>query len=74
MSWLTRNLSEFESNFICVERMMEYAKLIKEAPPVLSHRPPLGWPNKGHVDLNNIKMRYRQGTLIEILLVSLRFS
>lgn len=47
LNWLTRSLTEAESAFISVERIVEYTKLETEAPLILDHRPRIGWPDKG---------------------------
>ncbi|XP_072470803.1 multidrug resistance-associated protein 1-like isoform X5 [Notamacropus eugenii] len=60
LNFWVRKACEIESNAISIERVFEYANIKKEAPWILSNRPPLQWPDKGIVEFVNYEVRYRQ--------------
>ena len=56
-------MTELETRMNSVERLVEYADLPREAPPIIAgSRPPPGWPGKGAVEIGGLRMRYRAGT------------
>ena len=62
-NWGLRMMTELETRMNSVERLVEYADLPREAPPVLEHsRPPPDWPAAGAVTISGLEMRYRSGT------------
>uniref|UniRef100_A0A8C2XL45 Canalicular multispecific organic anion transporter 1 n=1 Tax=Cyclopterus lumpus TaxID=8103 RepID=A0A8C2XL45_CYCLU len=61
LNWLVRMTSELETNIVAVERVSEYAELENEAKWVTDTRPPEKWPEKGRLQFDNYKVRYRPG-------------
>ncbi|KAK7487389.1 hypothetical protein BaRGS_00021351, partial [Batillaria attramentaria] len=62
MTFLVQNVSPFESNMVCVERIVEYVTLPREAARVLvTRRPPKEWPDRGVVTFSNFSARHRPG-------------
>ncbi|KAK9797814.1 hypothetical protein WJX73_000524 [Symbiochloris irregularis] len=59
LNWLVRTSSELEVSMNSVERLVEYAALPPEAPPVIQgHRPPQEWPSQGAISVSNLVVRY----------------
>jgi ATP-binding cassette, subfamily C (CFTR/MRP), member 1 len=57
-------MTEVDNHMNSVERVQHYTSLIQHEPPreCPEHDPPLGtWPTKGHVEFENVVMRYRPG-------------
>lgn len=46
-----------------VERVLHYADLPREDARTISNekQPPVSWPDKGTIQLTDVKMRYREG-------------
>eukprot|EP01018_Ginkgo_biloba_P002830 Gb_14727 [translate_table: standard] len=45
---------------VSVERIKQYMNLPTEPPPIIeTNRPPLSWPHKGKIQLEDLKIRYR---------------
>uniref|UniRef100_A0A7S4JUQ1 Uncharacterized protein n=1 Tax=Paramoeba aestuarina TaxID=180227 RepID=A0A7S4JUQ1_9EUKA len=61
LNWAVRMNCQMETNIVSVERVKEYTEIEREAPPITDFRPPAGWPSKGEIALNDIKLRYREG-------------
>ena len=61
LNWAVRMNCQMETNIVSVERVKEYTEIEREAPPVTAHRPPHGWPSKGEISFNDVKLRYREG-------------
>ncbi|XP_072850142.2 multidrug resistance-associated protein 1 isoform X1 [Pogona vitticeps] len=59
LNFWVRKTCEIETNGISIERVCEYSKLEKEAPWILSKRPPAGWPGEGVIQFVNYQVRYR---------------
>ncbi|XP_042312517.1 multidrug resistance-associated protein 1-like isoform X2 [Sceloporus undulatus] len=59
LNFWVRKACEIEANGVSIERVCEYAKIDKEAPWILSNRPPVGWPNEGVIQFVNYQVRYR---------------
>ncbi|MBZ3876593.1 Canalicular multispecific organic anion transporter 1 [Sciurus carolinensis] len=59
LNFWVRKACEIETNAVSIERVCEYEDMDKEAPWILSRRPPLQWPNKGVVEFINFQARYR---------------
>ncbi|CAE8630476.1 unnamed protein product [Polarella glacialis] len=54
--------AEFGMAFNCVERVMHYSTALPaEAALVTERRPPCGWPSRGVLRVENLKLRYRAG-------------
>ncbi|KAI9190763.1 P-loop containing nucleoside triphosphate hydrolase protein [Polychytrium aggregatum] len=57
--WIVQVHSQMELNMNSVERVHEYLEIDQEAPAVIeTSRPPPGWPAKGHVQFNDVVVRY----------------
>ncbi|PVD26851.1 hypothetical protein C0Q70_11999 [Pomacea canaliculata] len=73
LTWMTRQICEFETNIVSVERLKEYSELEKEAEWVLpDKRPPPSWPEKAEVIFENYRTRYRPG--LELVLKGVNCS
>nr|XP_025034164.1 multidrug resistance-associated protein 1-like isoform X2 [Pelodiscus sinensis] len=59
LNFWVRKACEIETNGVSIERICDYEKMGKEAPWIMSKRPPMGWPNKGIIEFINYKARYR---------------
>uniref|UniRef100_A0A8D2DAV1 Multidrug resistance-associated protein 1-like n=1 Tax=Sciurus vulgaris TaxID=55149 RepID=A0A8D2DAV1_SCIVU len=59
LNFWVRKACEIETNAVSIERVCEYEDMDKEAPWIMSRRPPLQWPNKGVVEFINFQARYR---------------
>ncbi|KAJ1566048.1 hypothetical protein HK405_011046, partial [Cladochytrium tenue] len=56
---LVRMQSMMEMSMNAIERCDEYLGLEQEAPALVpSHRPPVGWPAAGAVDIRGLELRY----------------
>lgn len=57
--WIVRLYAIVEMNMNSVERIQEYLDIEKEAPAVIEdYRPPLNWPEKGEIEVDNLSLRY----------------
>ncbi|XP_043911577.1 ATP-binding cassette sub-family C member 2 [Protopterus annectens] len=59
LNWLVRMTSELETNIVAVERVSEYSNIKNEAPWITDQRPYQGWPDRGHIEFTDFKVRYR---------------
>uniref|UniRef100_A0A673UJY8 Multidrug resistance-associated protein 1-like n=1 Tax=Suricata suricatta TaxID=37032 RepID=A0A673UJY8_SURSU len=59
LNFWVRKACEIETNAVSIERVCEYENMAKEAPWIMSTRPPAQWPNKGVVEFINYQARYR---------------
>ncbi|KAB0390911.1 hypothetical protein E2I00_016313, partial [Balaenoptera physalus] len=59
LNFWVRKACEIETNAVSIERVCEYENMDKEAPWIMSKRPPSQWPNKGIVEFVNYQARYR---------------
>uniref|UniRef100_A0A8C3SMI9 ABC-type glutathione-S-conjugate transporter n=1 Tax=Chelydra serpentina TaxID=8475 RepID=A0A8C3SMI9_CHESE len=59
LNFWVRKACEIETNGVSIERVCEYEKMDKEAPWIMSKRPPMGWPNKGIIEFINYQAQYR---------------
>ncbi|ELW62270.1 Canalicular multispecific organic anion transporter 1 [Tupaia chinensis] len=59
LNFWVRKACEIETNAVSIERVCEYENMDKEAPWIMSTRPPSQWPNKGIVEFINYQVRYR---------------
>ncbi|KAI8785008.1 multidrug resistance-associated protein 1, partial [Biomphalaria glabrata] len=62
LPYMVRQISEFETNIVSVERMKEYFQVEQEAALINpKNRPSPEWPSKGNVTFVNYQTRYRPG-------------
>ncbi|KAK3767840.1 hypothetical protein RRG08_005334, partial [Elysia crispata] len=62
LPWMVRQVADFETNIVSVERIKEYSEVVQESDWIVSSkRAPPTWPSKGVVMFNNFSMRYREG-------------
>nr|XP_060626494.1 ATP-binding cassette sub-family C member 2-like [Anolis sagrei ordinatus] len=59
LNFWVRKACEIETNGVSIERVCEYATIDKEAPWILSKRPPVGWPNEGVIQFVSYQAQYR---------------
>ncbi|XP_070453690.1 multidrug resistance-associated protein 1-like isoform X1 [Equus przewalskii] len=59
LNFWVRKACEIETNAVSIERVCEYENMDKEAPWIMSKRPPSQWPHKGVVEFINYQARYR---------------
>ncbi|XP_067399370.1 multidrug resistance-associated protein 1-like isoform X2 [Emydura macquarii macquarii] len=59
LNFWVRKACEIETNGVSIERVCEYERMDKEAPWIMSKRPPMEWPNKGIIEFINYQARYR---------------
>nr|XP_035948566.1 multidrug resistance-associated protein 1-like isoform X4 [Halichoerus grypus] len=59
LNFWVRKACEIETNAVSIERVCEYENMDKEAPWIMSKRPPSQWPDKGIVEFINYRARYR---------------
>ncbi|EMP33026.1 Multidrug resistance-associated protein 1 [Chelonia mydas] len=72
LNFWVRKACEIETNGVSIERVCEYEKMDKEAPWIMSKRPPMGWPSKGIIEFINYQARYRTGLDLALQDVSFR--
>ncbi|KAL9657812.1 hypothetical protein ABK040_013150 [Willaertia magna] len=62
MNWTVRAATEAEAIMNSVERVLHYCEEIPtEAAKVIpDNRPPEDWPQEGNIELNDVKLRYRE--------------
>ncbi|XP_059143047.1 multidrug resistance-associated protein 1-like isoform X2 [Physella acuta] len=62
LPWMVRQLADFETNIVSVERLKEYSEVGQEADWIIpSKRPHPTWPAHGDVEFCNFSVRYRDG-------------
>ncbi|ESW10908.1 hypothetical protein PHAVU_009G248400 [Phaseolus vulgaris] len=61
-----------ENKMVSVERIKQFTNLPSEAPwKMADSSPPKNWPSHGHIELNNLQVRYRPNTPLVLKGVSL---
>lgn len=66
--------AEYEASLNSVERLTEFRDLPQEAAYEIENVCPPGWPNAGHVLIDNISLRYREGLDLVLKDLSLEFE
>jgi len=61
LNWMVRMATELETNIVAVERVDEYTKVKTERAAILLPQPPAKWPQRGHIKMENLGVRYREG-------------
>jgi ABC-type multidrug transport system fused ATPase/permease subunit len=57
--WIVRLYAIVEMNMNSVERIQEYLDIEKEASAIIEDfRPPINWPEKGEIEVDNLSLRY----------------
>ncbi|XP_071937955.1 ABC transporter C family member 5 isoform X2 [Coffea arabica] len=52
---------KLENKIISIERIHQYCQIPSEAPPIIEDsRPPSSWPERGTIELINLKVRYKE--------------
>lgn len=74
--WCIRQSAELENMMVSVERVVEYGHLDSEnvlhGPRDISNRPE--WPEKGHIEIKDLKCYYREGAPLVLRGVSVQIS
>lgn len=62
LSWLVRMSAQAETEFNCVERVLEYTDLEQEAAREIGGKRsvPETWPHQGAISFKDVRMRYRE--------------
>ncbi|KAG0179987.1 hypothetical protein DFQ28_002186 [Apophysomyces sp. BC1034] len=68
IKWYT----QLEMNLNAVERVVEFMDIDQAAPAVTSVKPPLGWPSKGQIEVQDLEVRYAPD--LQPVLKNLTFS
>ncbi|KAK0042761.1 multidrug resistance-associated protein 1 [Biomphalaria pfeifferi] len=73
LNWLVRMISDLETQVVSVERIVEYSELQPEAAwEIDNNTSPAGWPQSGHVSVENLSLRYREG--LDLVLKRISFE
>ncbi|CAN6485835.1 unnamed protein product [Victoria cruziana] len=65
---------KLENKIISIERIHQYCRIPAEAPAMIEHaRPPSFWPDKGTIDLIDLKVRYKESLPVVLHGVSCTF-
>ena len=61
-SWMIRQIAEVENDMVSTERIMHYANELNQEQPhnLEGTKPPSSWPDKGAIEFDNVRMRYRE--------------
>lgn len=60
LNFVVRVINNLETNIVSVERINEYINNEKEADRIIeNNRPKKEWPNKGIINIKNLKVKYR---------------
>ncbi|GMI66409.1 Arabidopsis thaliana ATP-binding cassette C5, multidrug resistance-associated protein 5 [Hibiscus trionum] len=52
---------KLENKIISIERIYQYSQIPSEAPPVIENsRPPSSWPERGTIEVHDLKVRYAE--------------
>lgn len=72
LNWFVRMTSDVEANIVAVERIKEYGETPEEAAwEVENQRVSDEWPERGEIQFDNFRVRYREG--LELVLKGLTF-
>lgn len=75
LNWLVRMNSEFETNIVSVERILEYTDSPTEAEwNIPETKPPPEWPSKGVVEMIDYSTRYRENLDLVVKDITARFE
>ncbi|XP_035826216.1 multidrug resistance-associated protein 1 [Aplysia californica] len=75
LPWMVRQLADFETNIVSVERIKEYSEIEQESDWIVNTKRPMpSWPPHGVVEFSNYSVRYREGLDLVIKGISLRIE
>lgn len=74
LSWMVRMTSDLETHIVSVERIIEYMNNKREDEWIKDRRPNREWPDHGVIDIKSYSTRYRLGTELVLMDVSLRIN
>ncbi|XP_028966466.1 multidrug resistance-associated protein 1 [Galendromus occidentalis] len=73
LNMLVKASSDVETNFVSIERCLEYAEVESEAEWIVeSNRPDPEWPAEGAIDFKNYSTRYRDGLPLVVKNISIQ--
>ncbi|BFZ09598.1 hypothetical protein BsWGS_12637 [Bradybaena similaris] len=73
LNWLVRMTSDLETQIVSVERIIEYTEVSMEADwDSHIYRSPDGWPGQGRLQVENLRLRYRDG--LDLVLRGISFE
>ncbi|CAL1532770.1 unnamed protein product [Lymnaea stagnalis] len=73
LNWMVRLTSDMETQVVSLERIVEYTEIETEAAwDNFMYRSPMGWPQDGHVKIEDLSVCYRDG--LELVLKSISFE
>ncbi|CAH9110235.1 unnamed protein product, partial [Cuscuta europaea] len=70
-----QNQCTIANYIISVERLKQYMHVPSEAPEIIEKiRPPINWPTKGRVEIQNLQIRYGEGSPLVLQGISCTFE
>lgn len=72
MSFFMMIISELAKNMSSIQRIEEYIKWEEQEKPLMLNKTPKIWPTSGHISVNNVHYRYREG--LELVIKNLSFE
>ncbi|CAG5123107.1 unnamed protein product [Candidula unifasciata] len=73
LNWLVMLTSDMETQIVSVERIMEYTTIDMEASwENTLYQSPIDWPSQGHVQVEALSLRYRDG--LDLVLKAVSFE
>ncbi|CAH9110233.1 unnamed protein product [Cuscuta europaea] len=70
-----QNQCTIANYIISVERLKQYMHVPSEAPEIIEkNRPPINWPTKGRVEIQNLQIRYGEGSPLVLQGISCTFE
>ncbi|RDY07057.1 ABC transporter C family member 5, partial [Mucuna pruriens] len=65
---------KLENKIISIERIYQYSQITSEAPSIIENsRPPSSWPENGTIQLNDLKVRYKENLPVVLHGISCTF-
>ncbi|CAH9070610.1 unnamed protein product, partial [Cuscuta epithymum] len=70
-----QNQCTIANYIISVERLKQYMHVPSEAPEIMeNNRPPINWPTKGRVEIQNLQIQYGEGSPLVLQGISCTFE
>ncbi|VFQ67560.1 unnamed protein product [Cuscuta campestris] len=70
-----QNQCTIANYIISVERLKQYMHVPSEAPEIIEkNRPPVNWPTRGRVEIQDLQIRYREGSPLVLRGISCTFE